>query len=331
MKKTTYEKEKLNVRLNDLSGELQFGVNVREECAEKIKGLLKVRFGTFTNVGRLIDVHPSCIGLLGKRCTQISNWKKILELLDLPLDFIEDHISMVFERYEYRVAFPMRISPLHLRLVSHIVGDGCYNGHSAVWVQKDVTPIIELQKKLSGFHGVKTHYKATDHAGIMSFYVKLVAALLNIKKEEIGTARFLEACLCLPRPYRVQVVAALIEDEGRVQSKSCSLRLAMKDKEIIEGLAALLDSLGYERSDVLRIKNSGFSSHSQKSFLYRVMIRIIGAHKLRKDLKDATDKYGQIAGLWKKQYSLDKMVLYNDGKNAVGRETMKSVKESGIS
>jgi len=309
----------LTIKLENLIDYNHLGINVKIEYAEKIKRLIKSKFGSFAIAAKLLKMHPDRISMLGRRCTYLHSWKKILDLLELSLEDLEPNVTTVWDRYFYNIKFPLKLTPLYFRLVAHLIGDGCYKGNSAVWIQKDVEPIIKLQRMLLGSRESKWSYKTADHALIMDFYVKLVCAFLKIERKQIATHKFIESCKNLPRCYKIQVIAAIIEDESRIQPKSCSFRISMKNKEIITSLVELIDDLGYERSEIKRVKNRGFD-YISKSYLFEFFIHIRGAHKFHNDIQDFDGRYGKIACLWKKQKQLEELVKYNNGRNAVYRE-----------
>lgn len=309
----------LFVNLENLIVYNHIGINVEKEYAEKIKKLIKSNFGSFTRAANLLKMHPDRISMLGRRCTHLHSWKRILDLLKLPLEDLEPHVTTVWDRYFYSINFPMKLTPLYFRLVAHLVGDGCYKGNSAIWIQKNAEPVIELQRGLLGSRESKWCYKTAEHALIMDFYVKLVCAFLKIERKNIITDEFIKNCKNLPRCYKVQVLAAIVEDESRIQPKSCSFRISMKSEKIVESLGELLDDLGYERSEIKKVKNKGFDRTSE-SYLFELFIRIRGAHKFYKDIQDSIRLYGRIASLWKKQKQLEELVKYNSGRNVVYRE-----------
>ena len=105
----------------------------------------------------------------------------------------------------------------------------------------------------------------------LKFYIKLACATLKIERDKLHSVHFLKIC----------------------QNSS-------KDFEIINGFAELMDNLGYDRTDVLKIKNKGFKSH-EECYLFGVHLRVLGAHKFYSDLKLAIEKYGKLAGIWRKQ------------------------------
>ena len=100
--------------------------------------------------------------------------------------------------------------------------------------------------------------------------------------------------------YKVQILAALIEDEGRIQPKSASTLIAMQDLDLIEGTSRLIDDLRYERSRITNGMIKGTYSDEPK-MMYNVFLLVLGAHKFHLDLSKSVKKYGDLAGLWKKK------------------------------
>ena len=309
------------IKLEDLFDYSHLGIKVNKEYAEKIRKEIRSKFGSFKKAAQLTGVNHVTISKIERRCTRLYIWKKILNFLKIPLNDLESQTVEVADKYIYHIKFPYVVSPLLVRLVAHIIGDGGYYIYNARWTQKDVKPILDLQKEILGIAGAKINSTNTEQASIMNFYVKLVCAVLKIKREQVNSADFIKSCIMLPRAHRVQVIAAIIEDESRIQSESGSIQIAMKDNEIIKALAKLMDNLGYDRSDIKIVKNKGFFKSKNKdseSILYAVFMRILGAHKFYQDLKASSNKYGLLAKLWKKQSSFEKLISLNDGKKAIG-------------
>lgn len=309
------------VKFQDLLKYELLGVRVEKEYAQKIKKLIQSKFGSFKHASKLAGLNHVTISRIERMGTRLYNWKKILNLLDINLNEIEKHIVGVSYKNIYKIKFPYSISPLLIRLAAHTIGDGGFYIHNARWVQKNVDPIIDLQKQLLGFFGSKTVSKSkVEQVSIMSFYIILACTSINIKRNEVCSENFIKACMNLPKEYKVQVLAALIEDEGSIHPKGSKMSIGMKDYKIMNSLAELMDDLGYERSTIKKIKSTGFHSDDEYIFMYTLNLRILGAHKFCNDLNEAITKYGKLAGLWKKQKKLQDLILFNDGRKAKGEK-----------
>ena len=320
------------VRFHDLLKYEKLGVQVKLDYANQLRALVRTKFGSYKDASKFSTINHVSISKIERRCTRIYNWIKIFELLNLDLNEIEEHIIKVADKKIYDINFPYKVSPLLIRLAAHIIGDGGFYNNSGRWIQKDVEPIVNLQKQILGISGNKSRNENNvEQVAIMSFYTKLVCAALKIERNQLRSTDFIKSCMKLPREYQVQVVAAIIEDESRIEAKSGSIQIAMKNFEIVNSFAELMDNLDYDRSNVLKIKNKSFNS-DEESYLFSVHLRVLGAHKFYNDLKLAMDKYGKLAGLWKKQKQLEDLILFNDGRKARGEKLNSelSVKTIGL-
>jgi len=313
----------LKVRLRDLSNYSYLGIKVDRELANDIKNKLKLKFSSIEKASQLIDVSGFTIREIEKRNIRLYTWNKILESLDMSLDDIESHVVSVCDKIIYNIRFPYKITPLHMRLLSHIIGDGNYSEGSAYWIQKDVEPIIQLQKTLFGISGKRIIRPNVGCVSIRSFYIKLICTAIKLKRNEIKSKNFFDICLTLPKFYKIEAIAAILEDESKIQSESGTIRISLKEKKLIEGIARLFDSLDYERSKIKKIKNNG--SFKSDSFLYSVFLRILGSHKFDKDLQTVCKKYGELANLWKKKEAFNELIRKNNGKKAKEREINTSI------
>lgn len=308
---------KLAVKLKDLLCYPNMGIGVEATYAREIKSILRSRFGSQKAAARYMGINEHTIADLEKRCKRFYILNKISQSLDISLDDLEPRVNRVCDHFIYHIRFPYKVSPLLIRLIAHLLGDGTYADGGARWIQKDAGPIVVLQNALLNISGSILEYEKVEQCPILALYVKLACAALKIGREKVVTADFLKACLNLPRPYKVQVITAIVEDEGFIRPRSCSIRIAMKDLEIVKALGELMDSLGYDRSEVKKILVNGSFG---RSMLYALYFHILGAHRFFEDLEKAIKAYGPLAGLWKKQLLLQEMVRRYNGKKARGRK-----------
>lgn len=327
----------LIVKLQDLLVYEGLGIKIGKEYAQYIKKLIRSKFGSQKRAALLNGLNHVTIGRIEWKSTRIYHWKKILNLLDIDLNEFEKHVVGIADWKIYNIKFPYSVSPLLIRLVAHTIGDGGFYLHNAQWIQKKVAPIINLQKQLLGVYGkIVINCNEVEHTSIMALYIKLACAVLGIQRNEISSAKFIRACMKLPKDYKVQTLAAVIEDEGRIQPNSGSMIITMKDSDIVKSLAKLMENLGYDHSRITKTKNLEFSSSRKNSpsrqngFLYRVNLRILGAHKFYHDLNEIISKYGELAGLWKKQKQLQNLMSSNDGRKARGEKLNRDLAKKTI-
>lgn len=314
------EEQKLVVKLRDLLKYERLGIKVEKEYAQYIKKLIRSKFGSQKHAALLNGLNHVTIGRIEWKNTRVYHWKKILIFLDIDINEFEKHVVSIANWRKYNIKFPYYVSPLLIRLVAHTIGDGGFYDGTAVWVQKNVAPIINLQKQLLGVHGNVVNCHGVEHTSIMALYIKLACVVLSIQENEVASAKFIRACMKLPKDYKVEVLAALIEDEGSIRSKSGLTLIVMKDYNIVKALAELMDDLGYDRSEIIKTKHRGSFSPNPNGFFYGVHLRILGAHKFYRDITKIMNEHGELAGLWKKQKRLQELVTLNDGRKAKGEK-----------
>jgi len=318
------------VKLQDLFKYKKLGIKVERDYAQCIQTLLLNKCGNFKRAALYSGVNHATLREIQKRNVRVFNWKKILSLLDIHPNEIEKYVVHISDRKNYHIRFPYSVSPLLIRLAAHTIGDGGYYG-GARWIQKDTDPIIDLQRQLLGVSGKKVFCKNNvEQVAISDFYIKLACASINIERSQVCSEHLIKNCMGLPKDYKVQILAALIEDESKIQPKSGVVRIAMKNYRIIESLAKIMDNLGYDRSRIIKIKNNGTYSNNKNNFLYNLNLRILGSHKFYNDLNEAINKYGKLAGLWKKQKQLQDLILFNDGRKARGEKLNSKLAKKAI-
>ena len=140
-------KNSLLVKFRDLMKYEKLGVQIDPSYTNQIKNDIKIRFGTYEKAAKKAGFSHRVIYEMQKRCIRVYNWNKLIILLELQIDDFEKHIIKIADKRTYNIRFPYEVSPLLIRLVSHIIGDGGYYGNNARWIQKDVQPIINVQKQ----------------------------------------------------------------------------------------------------------------------------------------------------------------------------------------
>ena len=98
----------------------------------------------------------------------------------------------------------------------------------------------------------------------------------------------------------VQLVTAFIEDEGAFH-KTTYLVLKQKDRDILHILQRTIDKLGYPHSKI------GLTSTRRRKY-YKLAIYSSGVRRFYRDHQRAINKYGVLAGLWKKRAKLDNLI-----------------------
>jgi len=309
--------ENLEVNIEDLAQFSYLGIGVNKEFGNEIKNKLKKKFGSITTVSRIVAIPTFTINQIGRRNTRQYIWIKILKLLKLSLKDLEPNITSICDKFIYHIKFPHKVTPLHIRLISHILGDGCYCQGSSYWIQKNVEPLILLEKKLLGISGKKVKYDTADHVSIPAFYTKLICSFLKVRRSKLRSKKFFDKIIELPKPFRIELIAAILEDEARILPNTGSIRISMKSRTVLEGLAKIFDSLNYDRSEIKKVSNKGSFG---ESFLYQLFLRVMGSNNFYQDLQELVSEYGESADLWSKKNNFEMLISRNDGKKAEGRE-----------
>lgn len=194
-------------------------------------------------------------------------------------------------RENYRISFPLKLNIIHTRIVSHIIGDGTITSNYT-WCQKDISPMKNLQERLFG----RSLGTESNVITIPRILIKIVKKSLNLKQKNLTKINLLSSLLKLPKEHKIQVLTAIIEDEGTCDINRITIR--MKDKEIMVLITKLMDSLNYARSNLTR---QYYKRYGVKYEVWRVSMNIKGIKKYWSDLEDIEKTRGLSLSLWKKR------------------------------
>lgn len=249
--------------------------------------------------------------------TNIKNIFRLTDFLKIPRETVEENIeyftpSSSKEWKGTKIKFPLEVTPLWFRCAG--VGDFTIIGeyHALVWCQNSIKPMNNLIKNLIG---INSHYWVGGYSGlnerlyIPSIIRDSICAILGISKSEITTYKFVSACLRLPKPFRVQVLAQTIVDDGYCDKFHNRVSIHMKNKEIIRALHMLCQSLGYKSTIITRS-----SGNYKFNNFYDLILSVEGTLKFYNDLKQMIKIYGNFAGLWNKQHRFEEVVKRIDVK-----------------
>lgn len=231
-----------------------------------------------------------------KSSTRLTTMLKIAEELDIELEVLERNIVKFGSRKrKYNIRFPLELTPLHLRVVSHLIGDGTYS--SSQWNQLEdyESYMLDLLSQI-GCNTIKPcHY---SRSGRVKSYtnIHIPKFLVNVWEKKtnsrIVSRDFIKFITTLPREYGVQLIIALIVDEGHIPEIASNIWLGMRDYGVCKAAYELCLSLGYEVS---------FNKYrSESKPFYRVSFSANAISQLEKDIKCLEDMYGKVTGLWHK-------------------------------
>lgn len=321
---------KLQIHVWQLSGfgrlNIDFALKLRQ-CISDIEDISR-------NTGLTPFVISSILRTNKKSdSTNIKNIFRLTDFLKISRKIVEENIEYFRPQSSQewkgtKIVFPLQVTPLWFRCVG--VGDFSVTGEycGLIWHQNSTKPMRDLIKYLIG---IDSHYWVGGYSGlnervyIPSVIRDAVCAILKISKRKITTSRFINACLNLPRLFRVQVLAQAIVDDGYCDKVHNRVSIHMKNKVIIEALYKLCQSLGYKSAIITR--NTG--KYESNNF-YDLILTVEGTFKFYTDLKQMIKIYGNSAGLWNKQSSFEKVVEKIDLKRLERIEANKKYKKDII-
>lgn len=280
--------------------EMRGFINVSKQTKGTIKHLLRENYGSCRKAFQALRLRErTAYEFLGKSksFTTLAKFFALTDGLGIPREKAETYIEKFRDRKHQRggycVNFPFMYSPLVLRSVAHIPGDGYVskNGY-AKWIQKEPKFMVMLLRKLLA----TTQRPSKSQVTVPWFLVNVNCLKLRIMPNELKSSIFIDAAIKLPKRYRSQMLFALIVDEGNIDVKG-NISIRMKQKDLVESYAKLCDSLGYDRSPVIKIQNNGTFGCS---YLWKFRIRAEGIRGLYKDYMDALTTFGKVGGLWGK-------------------------------
>lgn len=283
-------------------------VNIKKKFKDTIKNYLFLKNKSYQKTSRMIGKisGASISDFLRNKDSfmKISNFFRLTNSLEIPKNVVETKIISYRDHNaqpKFKICFPYQFSPIILRIISYIPGDGSIRKNGfARWTQKDTTQMQHLLKKLE----IPIKSTKSKSLTLPRFLIKVSCVALGLKPEEISSPRFVERVINLPRLYKVQPILALIEDEATINAKNHgTINIRLTNKDLIKLYAKLCDSLGYKRSDITERKNTGFVTESK---IYKLKILAEGIRKLNRDYDLIINKFGNIGGLWKKDTAFRK-------------------------
>lgn len=306
-------------------------VKINNSFGEELKQKILSEYNSFTNLAKKLSFTRKRLPAI---CNgEFTNTNKLFELTDF-LGFEKSYAEKQIELYRdskagaynrtYKNMFSLYVSPAIIRIVSHLIGDGSIYEDCATYSQVNVGFMVNLINKIIGYDCelnviqriVRNHPFQT--ISVPMIFIKIVCALFNIPYKEIASPVFLEKALRLPREHRVQILAALYVDEGNFGNKS----IRMRDKKIVEAIARLMDSLGYERGEVMEkelIKDCFGKKY--KVNMYHLQLYANGIKKFSEDIGCMVQRYdNKCLNLWQKQKSMELKVESHNYKKVEERK-----------
>lgn len=308
------KKEYLSVHIWELDGlgrlRLSFTIRLEKLIGNHLHKEIAKEIGLST---------PTTLGAILRRkkkkdyFVKISSIFKLTDYFKIPRDDVEKNIerfkiSSSVEWENAKINFPLRVSPLWFRCVG--VGDFSigYNGwrYYVIWHQNSTKPMRNLIRELIG---LSPRYWLGGYSGknerilIPSIIVDAICALLKISRNETNTEKYILSSLNLPKPFRVQILAQTVVDDGCCDKIHSRVGIHINNKKIINALHLLCKSLDYKTTIVTR-KTGRYEKHN----FYDLIFGIVDTFKFYQDIKEMTQKYGKFTNLWNKQERLEKII-----------------------
>lgn len=299
---------KIKVHAWQLSGYAR----LNSEFVNKLRNGIRDIDETAKLIGLSTFVLSSILQLHRKsKSSRIKDIFKVTNFLKLDRNVVESNIEYFklassCEWYGKSIKFPLEISPLWFRCVG--IGDFSISGkyQSLIWHQNSVKPMKDLIKSLIG---IDSRYRMGGYSGkneriyISHLILDSICVALDIKRNEVTTPRFILSSINLTKPFKIQILAQTIVDDGYCDKIHKRVSIHMKNEKIIKALHMLSKSLGY-KSTIVKRSTGKFSENN----FYDLIFSVEGTFKFYKDLKRMIKIYGSFAGLWNKQDRLEEIV-----------------------
>lgn len=293
--------------------DLNVYVQNNKEITTKIKEKLKERNISINNLSKKINLSNSTLYPFLKGASMKSqNLKKIFDYLNIDKKNIKKVLIINSGPYgfrKYNFKFPIRINPLYVRLISHFLGDSSLEKHGCRWYQKNGLGRKYMRDLIYSLINIKVKEGKKNSYGIPIIIADIVCSALKLNRRDLKTQKFINKINHLHKEFKLQLLAAVIVDEGHITNSL--IKIANTNKSLLESLIKLISSLNYSCSKIKISRNkikkiieiNGRKARINKK-LYNIFIYADGLLKFRKDIDLMIKKYGKNSGLWHKQDSL---------------------------
>jgi len=228
--------------------------------------------------------------------------KAIVQVSDSDYDLVERSIRAVKfgQRGEpEKIEFPFTMDLYAWRVICHIIGDGNVQKRDdrpypyLRWTQevKNQEPMRLLLQRLSRAPGGKT--MNVNYPKALSYVI--MGTMPYLKLYDLKSTKFLQFILDLPseyRDYKVQFVAAFINDDGSVTKGKISF--VQKKETILNYILNICDQLGYDHSKLYHLERDG---------VHNFQLRQEGIKSFYNDLHIHNER-DNLLGLWHKHSKL---------------------------
>lgn len=282
-----------------------FRVIISEKMRKLIRSKVNV-VGVNNVIASMNITRTQYYRLMHGEGSSIKTYENLLNYFKLDKKMAEDEImGLTYFGCDRVYPFIKILTPTIFRIICHVIGDGSIpsSGNTCRWIQnrKNSKYLKNLIQQEIGIYPKTVINKGSpncEQITINAFFGHLVKYILNVDIRKIKQASELRKLLKLSREYRLQLLFALIVDEGHVRHKGAkSLVISRADKSFMLFLQDLLNSFNYPHSDIKKENYKGFD-------VYRINVYAQGVYKIYKEVNRAVAEYGNLAGLWHKEDDL---------------------------
>jgi hypothetical protein len=221
-----------------------------------------------------------------KKLISVDFLKRVCEKLNIDKSKAEQAIEYFSEglRNKYKINFPFELTPLRLRAMSLIIGDGMGSLNEVCrWSQNypNINYGVRLLKKAVNFTPEVQRCSNSENCRVIlipRFLIKMAATTFKINS--MKSYEFFKKISKLPREYRFQVFAQLVVDEG---SPDRTFIISQSAKCVQRGIFLLAKSLSYR---CVLYKPTSIYFHTENF------------PKIDNDYRKAKKKFGEYGGFW---------------------------------
>ncbi len=304
--------------------EIKGYAKITKELRDMIREGLKEKYSSLHKAEIALKLSDYYHRKLHETFTRKDILFKLVKEAGIKKDMAERHIIKwrdAMSREDYNISFPVRLNIIYTRIISHIIGDGTITSNYT-WCQKDISPMKILQERLLG----RSLGTQSNVITIPRILIKIAKKALNLRQNNLTKEDLLKGLINLPKEHKIQVITAIIEDEGTCDKNRITIR--MNNKEIMQLITKIIDSLHYSRGNLTK---RDYKKDGIKKEIWCVSLNIAGIKNYWLDLENVEMEYGKILSLWKKREAIKELSKHKSNINGLKRnkKLLKEISKSG--
>jgi len=294
--------------------DLNIYIENNEQITKIIQNKLKEKDLSIRDLSKKINLSNTTIySFLKGSSMRSQNLKKIFDFLNIHREYLEKLNLTIFSGpykfRKYNLRFPIKLTPLHIRVVSHFLGDSSLEKYGCRWYQKSNIGGKFMINLIYHLLNIKIKKGKKNSYGIPIIIGDIVCSPLKLLRKDLKSHKFIDKINILSKESKIQLLAAIIVDEGHI-SKS-SIKISNTNLKLLESLRNLILSLGYSCSEIKNYHSNIGKEISIKNKKTRVNYNLYDLHiyadgllKFKEDLSKMIKGYGNFVSLWQKQNDL---------------------------